>query len=186
LKLKEYGWLEDVIHIEGYITEELNNIITHEVCLNCAREVEICSCSKRETELQLIIYLIVFDRGINILVKFMGDLAEKLIGKPLNEIQQMRGKGEFWKFVDYASRDLGGKDIRITGNAHFNDYSKFKNYLLVTDFTFVDIDSDLVEEKPRRKKTPQKLLDLIQIDGDDYEYIYKSLGKFQFTNQGFS
>ncbi|MFX1593464.1 MAG: DUF2240 family protein, partial [Promethearchaeota archaeon] len=107
-----------IIEIKGFIAKDLNNISVYEACTNCFKKLENCSCDQGEnTELRMIISLIIDDGTGTIRTTFMGEKAEKIIGVKTTNIAQIKETPEFEKFLEKKSSEFLGKDIIIKGRA---------------------------------------------------------------------
>ncbi len=132
-----------IIEIKGFIAKDLNNISVYEACTNCFKKLENCSCDQGEnTELRMIINLIIDDGTGTIRTTFMGEKAEKIIGVKTTNIAQIKETPEFEKFLEKKSSEFLGKDIIIKGRAKFSDYSN-QYEISVYDFKDISIDEEL-------------------------------------------
>ncbi len=132
-----------IIEIKGFIAKDLNNITVYEACQNCSKKIENCSCGKGEnTELRMIINLIIDDGTGTIRTTFMGEKAEKVLGIKTANIAQIKETPEFEKFLEKKSSEFLGKDIIIKGRAKFSDYSN-QYEISVYDFRDINIDEEL-------------------------------------------
>jgi replication factor A1 len=132
-----------IIEIKGFIAKDLNKINVYEACQSCARKIENCSCGKGDdTELRMIINLIIDDGTGTIRSTFMGEKAEKIIGVNTASIAQIKETPEFEKFLEKKSSEFLGKDIIIKGRAKFSDYSN-QYEISVYDFRDINIDEEL-------------------------------------------
>ncbi|MFX1600581.1 MAG: DUF2240 family protein [Promethearchaeota archaeon] len=132
-----------IIEIKGFIAKDLNNISVYEACTNCFKKLENCSCDQGEnTELRMIISLIIDDGTGTIRTTFMGEKAEKIIGVKTTNIAQIKETPEFEKFLEKKSSEFLGKDIIIKGRAKFSDYSN-QYEISVYDFKDISIDEEL-------------------------------------------
>ncbi|MFX0032386.1 MAG: hypothetical protein ACFE8E_04930 [Candidatus Hodarchaeota archaeon] len=129
--------------IKGMIAKELNGINIYNACSNCLKKMENCNCEKQgDVKPRMIINLIIDDESGVIRTSFIGNIAERLIGKETEIIMKVMDTPDFEKILEKLSNELVGKDIYIKGSAKFNDYSKSYE-LNVFDFQEIDVDYDL-------------------------------------------
>lgn len=129
--------------IKGMIAKELTGINIYNACSKCLRKIENCTCEDQgDIKPRMIINLLIDDESGIIRTAFIGDLAERLIGKETEIILKVMDTPDFEKILGKLSDQLIGKDIYIKGKAKFSDYTNSYE-INAFDFQEVDIDYDL-------------------------------------------
>jgi len=129
--------------IKGMIAKELNRINIYNACSKCLKKIENCICEKQgDVKPRMIINLIIDDESGVIRTAFIGDIAEKLIGKETEIMMKVMDTPDFEKILEKLSDKLVGKDIYIKGRAKFSDYTNSYE-LNAFDFQEIDVDYDL-------------------------------------------
>lgn len=129
--------------IKGMIAKELTGINVYNACSKCLRKIENCICEDQgNIKPRMIINLLIDDESGIIRTAFIGDLAEKLIGKETEIILKVMDTPDFEKILGKLSDQLIGKDIYVKGKAKFSDFTNSYE-LSAFDFQEVDVDYDL-------------------------------------------
>ncbi|MFW9771069.1 MAG: hypothetical protein ACFFEO_02710 [Candidatus Thorarchaeota archaeon] len=129
--------------IKGMIAKELTGINIYNACSKCLKKIENCSCEEQgDIKPRMIINLLIDDESGIIRTAFIGDLAEKLIGKQTEIIIKVMDTPDFEKILEKLSNNLLGKDIYIKGKAKYSDFTNSYE-LNAFDFQEIDVDYDL-------------------------------------------
>lgn len=132
-----------IVEIKGFIDKDLNGIILYEVCKNCLKKADDCTCDKAKAlEFIVIINIFIEDGTGAIRTVFIGDLAEELIKKSSKNVLMIKEQHDYEKFLGKLSSGLLKGDIIIKGRAKFNIYSQ-KYEIVVYNFKFTNIDEEL-------------------------------------------
>ncbi|MFX0181409.1 MAG: DUF2240 family protein, partial [Candidatus Hodarchaeota archaeon] len=71
-----------IFEIKGLIAKELNRINIYNACSKCFRKIENCNCEEKgEVKPRMIVNLLIDDESGIMRSSFIGDIAEKLLGK---------------------------------------------------------------------------------------------------------
>ncbi|MFW9830074.1 MAG: hypothetical protein ACFFEY_21075, partial [Candidatus Thorarchaeota archaeon] len=123
--------------------KEINIINIYNACYKCFRKIENCNCEEKgEIKLRMILNLLIDDESGIIRSSFIGDIAEKLLGKETEIIMKVMDTPDYDKVLEKLSSQLVGRDIYIKGKVKFNDYSNAYE-LSAFDFQEVDVNYDL-------------------------------------------
>jgi len=129
--------------IKGLIAKEVNRINIYNACSKCFRKIENCNCEEKgEIKPRMILNLLIDDESGIMRSSFIGDIAEKLLGKETEIIVKVMDTPDYDKVLEKFSSQLVGRDIYIKGKVKFNDYSNAYE-LNAFDFQEVDVDYDL-------------------------------------------
>ena len=129
--------------IKGLIAKEVNRINIYNACSKCFRKIENCNCEEKgEIKPRMILNLLIDDESGIMRSSFIGDIAEKLLGKETELIMKVMDTPDYDKVLEKLSSQLVGRDIYIKGKVKFNDYSNAYE-LNAFDFQEVDVDYDL-------------------------------------------
>jgi len=129
--------------IKGLIAKEVNRINIYNACSKCFRKIENCNCEEKgEIKPRMILNLLIDDESGIMRSSFIGDIAEKLLGKETELIMKVMDTPDYDKVLEKFSSQLVGRDIYIKGKVKFNDYSNAYE-LNAFDFQEVDVDYDL-------------------------------------------
>ena len=129
--------------IKGLIAKEVNRINIYNACSKCFRKIENCNCEEKgEIKPRMILNLLIDDESGIMRSSFIGDIAEKLLGKETEIIVKVMDTPDYDKVLEKLSSQLVGRDIYIKGKVKFNDYSNAYE-LNAFDFQEVDVDYDL-------------------------------------------
>ena len=132
-----------IFEIKGLIAKEINRINIYNACSKCFRKTENCNCEEKgEIKPRMIINLLIDDESGIMRSSFIGDIAEKLLGKETEIIMKVMDTPDYDKVLEKLSSQLVGRDIYIKGKVKFNDYSNAYE-LSAFDFQEVDVDYDL-------------------------------------------
>ena len=132
-----------VFEIKGFIAKEINRINIYNACSKCFRKIENCNCEEKgEIKPRMILNLFIDDESGIIRSSFIGDIAEKLLGKETEIIMKVMDTSDYDKVLEKLSSQLVGRDICIKGKVKFNDYSNSYE-LNAFDFQEVDVNYDL-------------------------------------------
>jgi len=129
--------------IKGFISNELKNIRFYEACTNCRKKIDNCTCDKKgDSKMTMIISHIVEDESGKIRVTFIGEAAEKLIGKNADLIVKVKDTPDYDKLLENFSSELVGRDIMIKGKVKFNDYSDSYE-IVASNFQDINVEEEL-------------------------------------------
>ena len=129
--------------IKGFISNELKNIRFYEACTNCRRKIDNCTCDKKgDSKMTMIISHIVEDESGKIRVTFIGEAAEKLVGKNADLIAKVKDTPDYDKLLENFSSELVGRDIMVKGKAKFNDYSDSYE-ITASNFQDINVEEEL-------------------------------------------
>jgi len=129
--------------IKGFISNELKKIHFYEACTTCRRKIDNCSCDKKgDSKMTMIINHIVEDESGKIRVTFIGEAAEKLIGKNADLIVKVKDTPDYDKLLENFSSELVGRDIMIKGKVKFNDYSDSYE-IVASNFQDINVEEEL-------------------------------------------
>ncbi|MFX0019164.1 MAG: DUF2240 family protein [Promethearchaeota archaeon] len=132
-----------IFEIKGLIAKEINRINIYNACSKCFRKIENCNCEEKgEIKPRMILNLLIDDESGIIRSSFIGDIAEKLLGKETEIIMKVMDTPDYDKVLEKLSSQLVGRDIYIKGKVKFNDYSNAYE-LSAFDFQEVDVNYDL-------------------------------------------
>lgn len=132
-----------VFEIKGLISKELSRINIYNACSICFKKIENCNCEEKgEIKPRMIINLLIDDETGVMRASFIGDIAERLIGKETELIMKVMDTPDFDKVLEKLSNQLVGRDIYLKGKVKFNDYSNAYE-LNVFDFQDINVDYDL-------------------------------------------
>jgi len=132
-----------IFEIKGLIAKEINRINIYNACSKCFRKIENCNCEEKgEIKPRMIINLLIDDESGIMRSSFIGDIAEKLLGKETEIIMKVMDTPDYDKVLEKFSSQLVGRDICIKGKVKFNDYSNAYE-LNAFDFQEVDVNYDL-------------------------------------------
>ncbi|MFX1267114.1 MAG: hypothetical protein ACFFAK_04060 [Promethearchaeota archaeon] len=132
-----------IFEIKGLIAKEINRINIYNACSKCFRKIENCNCEEKgEIKPRMILNLLIDDESGIIRSSFIGDIAEKLLGKETDIIMKVMDTPDYDKVIEKFSSQLIGRDIYIKGKVKFNDYSNAYE-LNAFDFQEVDVNYDL-------------------------------------------
>ena len=135
--------LPGLFEIKGLISKELRRINIYNACSICFKKIENCNCEEKgEIKPRMIINLLIDDETGVMRASFIGDVAERLIGKETELIMKVMDTPDFDKVLEKISNQLIGRDIYLKGKVKFNDYSNAYE-LNVFDFQDIDVDYDL-------------------------------------------
>jgi hypothetical protein len=90
----------------------------------------------------MIINQIVEDESGKIRVTFIGEAAEKLIGKKADLIVKVKDTPDYDKLLENFSSELVGRDIMIKGKVKFNDYSDSYE-IVASNFQDINVEEEL-------------------------------------------
>ena len=129
--------------IKGLISSELKNIRFYEACTNCRRKVDNCTCDQKgDSKLTMIISHFIEDESGKIRATFIGEAAEKLVGRKADLIAEVKDTPDYEKLLENFSSDLVGRDITIKGRVKFSDYSDSYE-ITASDFRDIIIEDEL-------------------------------------------
>ncbi len=132
-----------IFEIKGLIVKEINRINIYNACSKCFRKIENCNCEEKgEIKPRMILNLLIDDESGIMRSSFIGDIAEKLLGKETEIIMKVMDTPDYDKVLEKFSSQLVGRDIYIKGKVKFNDYSNAYE-LNAFDFQEVDVNYDL-------------------------------------------
>ncbi|MFX1493292.1 MAG: DUF2240 family protein [Promethearchaeota archaeon] len=132
-----------IFEIKGLIAKEINRINIYNACSRCLRKIENCNCEEKgEIKPRMILNLLIDDESGVMRSSFIGDIAEKLLGKETEIIMKVMDTPDYDKILEKLSSQLVGRDIYIKGKVKFSDYSNAYE-LNAFDFQEVDVDYDL-------------------------------------------
>ncbi len=110
--------------IKGVISSELKNIRFYEACSNCRRKIDNCTCDQKgDSKLTMIISHFIEDESGKIRATFIGEAAEKLVGRKADLIAKVKDTPDYEKLLENFSSEMVGKDIMLKGRVKFSDYS---------------------------------------------------------------
>jgi len=129
--------------IKGFISNELKKINFYEACTNCRRKIDNCKCDQKgNTKLTMIVSHFVEDESGKIRATFIGDAAEKLIGKKADTIIKVKDTPDYEKLLEKFSAEIVGRDIMIRGSVKFNDFSDSYE-IVASDFKDINVEEEL-------------------------------------------
>jgi replication factor A1 len=110
--------------IKGVISSELKNIRFYEACSNCRRKIDNCTCDQKgDSKLTMIISQFIEDESGKIRATFIGEAAEKLVGRKADLIAKIKDTPDYEKLLENFSSEMVGKDIMLKGRVKFSDYT---------------------------------------------------------------
>ncbi len=129
--------------IKGFISNELKKINFYEACTTCRRKIDNCKCDQKgNTKLTMIVSHFVEDESGKIRATFIGDAAEKLIGKKADTIIKVKDTPDYEKLLEKFSAEIVGRDIMIRGSVKFNDFSDSYE-IVASDFKDINVEEEL-------------------------------------------
>ncbi len=129
--------------IKGFISNELKKINFYEACTTCRRKIDNCKCDQKgNTKLTMIVSHFVEDESGKIRATFIGDAAEKLIGKNADTIIKVKDTPDYEKLLENFSAEIVGRDIMIRGSVKFNDFSDSYE-IVASDFQDINVEEEL-------------------------------------------
>ena len=129
--------------IKGFISNELKKIHFYEACTTCRRKIDNCKCDQKgNTKLTMIVSHFVEDESGKIRATFIGDAAEKLIGKNADIIIKVKDTPDYEKLLEQFSTEIVGRDIMIRGSVKFNDFSDSYE-IVASDFQDINVEEEL-------------------------------------------
>jgi len=129
--------------IKGFISNELKKIHFYEACTTCRRKIDNCKCAQKgNTKLTMIVSHFVEDESGKIRATFIGDAAEKLIGKNADTIIKVKDTPDYEKLLEKFSSEIVGRDIMIRGSVKFNDFSDSYE-IVASDFQDINVEEEL-------------------------------------------
>ncbi|GAG84095.1 unnamed protein product, partial [marine sediment metagenome] len=97
---------------------------------------------KGNTKLTMIVSHFVEDESGKIRATFIGDAAEKLIGKNADTIIKVKDTPDYEKLLEKFSAEIVGRDIMIRGSVKFNDFSDSYE-IVASDFKDINVEEEL-------------------------------------------
>ncbi len=129
--------------IKGIISSDLKKIHFYEACTTCRRKIDNCKCDQKgNTKLTMIVSHFVEDESGKIRATFIGDAAEKLIGKNADTIIKVKDTPDYEKLLEKFSAEIVGRDIMIRGSVKFNDFSDSYE-IVASDFKDINVEEEL-------------------------------------------
>ncbi len=129
--------------IKGIISNDLKKIHFYEACTTCRRKIDNCKCDQKgNTKLTMIVSHFVEDESGKIRATFIGDAAEKLIGKNADTIIKVKDTPDYEKLLENFSTEIVGRDIMIRGSVKFNDFSDSYE-IVASDFKDINVEEEL-------------------------------------------
>ena len=129
--------------IKGIISNDLKKIHFYEACTTCRRKIDNCECDQKgNTKLTMIVSHFVEDESGKIRATFIGDAAEKLIGKNADTIIKVKDTPDYEKLLENFSTEIVGRDIMIRGSVKFNDFSDSYE-IVASDFKDINVEEEL-------------------------------------------
>ncbi len=129
--------------IKGVISNELKNIRFYEACTNCRRKIDNCTCDQKgESKLTMIISHIIEDESGKIRATFIGEAAEKLVGRNADLIAKVKDTPDYDKLLENFSSEIVGRDIMIKGRVKFSDYSDSYE-ITASNFQDINVEDEL-------------------------------------------